>query len=207
MIDQFHGNEILPRNFLAYFTTLIPKIKCPFELTYYRHISLLGYLYKLVAKVLAVRLTGVMNSIISSTQSTFLKGRNLVDGVLVVNEIVDLAKKTNRRCLILKVDFEKAYDSVKWPFLEYMLGRVGFHLKWIAWMKACVYGGSMSIPVNGSPTYEISIQKVLKQGDLLAPFLYLIVAEGFSGLMRNAVNQNLFGGFDMGQNGLVISHL
>jgi hypothetical protein len=51
-----------------------------------------------------------MNSIISPSQSTFLKGRNLVDGVLVVNELVDYAKKVKKECLIFKVNFEMAYD-------------------------------------------------------------------------------------------------
>jgi len=50
-----------------------------------------------------------MNVIISLNQSAFLKGRSLVDGVLVINEIVDFAKKSNLDCLFLKVDFEKAY--------------------------------------------------------------------------------------------------
>lgn len=65
----------------------------------------------------------------------------------------------------------------------------------------------MSILVNGSPTEEICIQRGLKQGDPLAPFLFLLVAEGFSGLMRNAVDRNLFEGFPLGDGGLVISHL
>lgn len=65
----------------------------------------------------------------------------------------------------------------------------------------------MSILVNGSPTEEINIQKGLKQGDLLAPFLFLMVAEGFSCLMRDAVNLNLFDGFRFREDGLVISHL
>jgi len=78
----------------------------------FRPIALLGSLYKILAKVLARRLVGTMNSIISSSQSAFLKGRNLVDGVVVVNEIVDFARKAKVQCLILKVDFEKAYDSV-----------------------------------------------------------------------------------------------
>ncbi|RHN54844.1 putative RNA-directed DNA polymerase [Medicago truncatula] len=133
--------------------------------------------------------------------------RNLVDGVAVINEVVDFARRANRECLILKVDFEKAYDTVDWGFLEYMLKRVGFCTKWINWMKACVFGGNMSILVNGSPTEEISIERGLKQGDPLAPFLFLLVAEGFSGLMRNAVNSNSFKGFDLRSNGLVVSHL
>jgi hypothetical protein len=120
---------------------------------------------------------------------------------------VELAKKRNRECLILKVDFEKAYDSVDWSFLEYMLRRLGFHAKWIAWMKSCVFGGSMLILINGSPTEEIDIQRGLKQGDPLAPFLFLLVAEGFSGRMNNAVNRNLFKGFEVKRDGSVISHL
>jgi hypothetical protein len=63
------------------------------ELKDYRPISLLGCLYKLLAKVLARRMAGVMTSIIASNQSGFLKGRNLVDGVMVINELVDYAKK------------------------------------------------------------------------------------------------------------------
>jgi len=117
----------------------------------------------------------------------FLKGRNLIDGVLVVNELVDFAKKAKTECLILKVDFEKAHDSVDWDFLEYMLVRVGLCAKWVRWTKACVFGGSMSILVNGSPTEEINIQRGLKQGDPLALFLFLLVAEGFSG--RREENQ------------------
>jgi hypothetical protein len=207
MFDHFHANEILPRSLLAYFVALIPKVSSSLELKDYWPISLLGSLYKLLANVLAIRLVGVLSSVISSNQSAFLKGRNLVDGVLVVNEVVDYAKKEKKDCLIFKVDFEKAYDSVDWGFLEYMMGRVGMSAKWVAWMKVCVFGGSMSILVNGTPTEEISIQRSLKQRDPLAPFLFLLVAEGFSRLMRNAVALNLFEGFSVGGNGLVVSYL
>jgi hypothetical protein len=131
----------------------------------------------------------------------------LVDGVLVVNEVVDLAKKSGKDCLIFKVDFEKAYDSVDWSFLDYMLGRFGFSDKWRAWIRACVYAGSMSVLVNGSPTAEINIQRGLKQGDPLAPFLFLLVAEGLGGLMKKAVETNRFRGFKVGSNGVIVSHL
>lgn len=165
---------------------LIQKVHNPFSLKEFRPISLLGCLYKLLSKVLAARLSSVMKSIISSSQLAFIKGRNLVDEMLVINEVVDYAKRVNRECLILKVDFEKAYNSVYWSFLEYMLKRVGFCSKWIAWMRVCVFGGNMSILVNGTPTEEIRIQRGLKHGDPLPPFLFLLVAEDFSGLMRNA---------------------
>jgi exonuclease III len=112
MFDQFHGNSCLPKSFLSYFVTLIPKVCSPNSISDFRPISLLGCLYKIIAKVLTSRLARVMDTVISSTQSAFIKGRNLVDGVLVVNEVVDWVKKSKKECIIFKVDFEKAYDSV-----------------------------------------------------------------------------------------------
>jgi len=181
IFDQFHGNEKIPKSFLSFFVTLIPNMSAPMSLNQYRPISV--------------------------SQSAFLKARHLVDGVLIVNEVVDLAKREKRECLILKVDFEKAYDSVDWGFLKYMMRRVGMEEKWVRWMRACVFGGNMSILMSGSPTEEINVQRGLKQGDPLAPFLFLLMAEGFNGLMTNAVNRNLFRGFEVKRGGTVVSHL
>lgn len=68
MFDQFYVNEVVPRGRLAYFVALISKVSSPMGLKDYRPISLLGSLYKFLSKVLAKRLAGVMNSIISSSQ-------------------------------------------------------------------------------------------------------------------------------------------
>lgn len=111
---------------MAYFVALIPKLKSPRSLKEYRPISLLGSIYKLLSKVFLASLSKVMDSIISPSQTAFLKGRDLVDEVVVVNEVVDRAKRRNWECLVLKVDFEKAYDSVDLGFLVFMLRRVGF---------------------------------------------------------------------------------
>jgi hypothetical protein len=108
LFDQFHGNVCLPSSIFSYFITLIPKVKDPQFLGDFRPISLLGCVYKLVSKVLAARLAKVIDFLIPKTQSAFIKGRYIVDGVVAVNEVIDYAKKSNRGCLILKVDFEKA---------------------------------------------------------------------------------------------------
>jgi hypothetical protein len=87
-----------------------------------------------------------MDKLISPNQSAFIKGRQLVDGVVAVNEIIDLARKEKRSCLIFKVDFEKTYDSVSWSYLDYMLVRFGFGVKWRSWIRACVFVENMSNP-------------------------------------------------------------
>jgi hypothetical protein len=96
LFDQFHGIGTLPHSFSSYFVTLIPKVNSPFSLGDFRLISLLGCLYKIVAKVLTARLARVMDSIVANTQSAFLKERQLVDGVVVINEVVDFAKRTGQ---------------------------------------------------------------------------------------------------------------
>ena len=69
-------------------------------------------MYRLMTIVFEIILGLVMNKLISPNQFVFLKGRMLVDGVVVVNEVINLAKISNKSCLIFKTNFEKAYDSV-----------------------------------------------------------------------------------------------
>lgn len=126
MFDQFHANEVILKSLLAYFVTLIPKVSSLMSSKEFRSISLLGSLYKLLAKVLARRLANVMDSNISMSQSAFVKGRNLVDGVLVANEMVNFTKKTKKECLVLKVDFEKAFDPVDWGVFGVYDGEIEF---------------------------------------------------------------------------------
>jgi hypothetical protein len=101
---------------------------------------------------------------------------------------------------MFKVDFERAYDTVNWNFLDYMLCRMGFAEVWCKWIRACVFQSSMSVLVNGSPTEDFIVGKGLRQGDPLSPFLFLIVAEGLTGLMSKAVESSLFHGYKVSNN-------
>jgi len=114
----------------------------------------------------------VMSKIIDTKQSYFLEGPGLLDGVLVANEVLEERKRKKKSCVFFKVNFEKAYDSISWDFIYYMLGRVGFCDKWISWIKSCLESALVSVLVNGSPSKEFILSKGLWQGDLLAPFSF-----------------------------------
>jgi len=66
--------------------------------------------------------------------------------------------------------------------------------KWVYWIKECLESSSISILVNGSSTKEIKSTRGLRQGDPIAPFLFLIIAQGLSSLVNQAARKGLFFG-------------
>lgn len=71
-------------------------------------------------------------------------------------------------------------------------------MKWRRWIKACNESATSSVLINGSPTEEFDLQRGLRQGDPLAPFLFLIVAEGLSSLINKSKELGLFNGIKIG---------
>ena len=67
-----------------------------------------------------------MSSVISSTQSAFIHGRQVLDGILITNELVEDAKRLKKNLLLFKVDFEKAFDSIDWSYLEAVIKKNEF---------------------------------------------------------------------------------
>ena len=205
---ECHRNGRLSKGINSTFIAFIPKVDNPHRLNDFRPISLVGSMYKILAKVLANRLRSVIGLVISDSQSAFIKGRQILDGILVANEIVDAARKYKKELVLFKVDFEKAYDMVDWGYLDEVMSKMGFPTLWRKWIKECVGTATASVLVNGSPTDEFPLGRGLRQGDPLSPFLFLLAAEGFNVLMESLNQNNLFSGFQLGINAsITVSHL
>jgi hypothetical protein len=150
----------------------------------------------------------VIGSVISESQTTFVKDRQILDGVLIANEVVDEARRSKKELMLFKVDFEKAYDSVDWGYLDDVMGKMAFPVLWRKWIKECVCTATASVLVNGSPTEEFPLERGLRQGDPLSPFLFLLAAEGLNVLVEAVVAQHLFTGYRIGeQDPVAVSHL
>ncbi|KAK2407627.1 hypothetical protein QL285_043230 [Trifolium repens] len=134
-ISEFHRNGRLTKGLNATFIALIPKVDSPQQLNDFRPISLVSSLYKILAKVLANRVCFVMGSVISESHTSFVKDRQILDGILIANEVVDEARRSKKELMLFKVDFEKAYDSVDWGYLDDVMGRMGFPTLWRKWIK------------------------------------------------------------------------
>ena len=117
----------------AIFLVLVPKKGGAKDLKDFRSISLVGSLYKLLAKMLANKIKKVMGKVITESSNAFVDGRHILDAVLIANKVVDSRLKNNERSVLCKSDIEKAYDHVNWKFLMAVLRKMGFGEKWKKW--------------------------------------------------------------------------
>jgi hypothetical protein len=208
--QEFHEHCQFERSLNATFVALIPKKHGADEIKDFRPISLVGGMYKIIAKLLANRLSFVLGKIISSSQNAFVKGRQILDSVLVANQCLGSRLKADIPGVLCKLDLEKAYDHVNWAFLLYLLRRCGFSEKWRRWISFCISSVRFSILVNGSLCGFFQSSRGIRQGDPLSPMLFIIIMEAFSRMIGKAIGAGLISGFDvsrMDHDPLLILHL
>ncbi|RVW89949.1 Transposon TX1 uncharacterized 149 kDa protein [Vitis vinifera] len=145
------------------FLVLVPKKGGAEDLRDYRPISLVGGLYKILAKVLANRLKKVVSKVMSSSQNAFVEGRQILDASLIANKAIDS---------LLKGD------------------EAGFGEKWAGWIKWCIATASFSVLINGSPAGFFQSTRGLRQGDLISPYLFVLGMEALSCLINKADSQD-----------------
>lgn len=106
---------------------LIPKSSTANTIKDYRHIACCSVLYKIISKILTNRMSSVMSYLVGSEQAAFVPGRYIHDNTILAQELIRgySRKNTSARCMI-KVDLQKAYDSVHWGFIDQLLRCFGF---------------------------------------------------------------------------------
>ena len=106
--------------------TLLPKKEDTMQIQQYRPICLLNVCFKIFTKVGTNRITGIAPKVIRPTQSAFMPGRNILEGVVILHETIHELHSKKMDGVLFKIDFEKAYDKVKWSFLQQSLRMKGF---------------------------------------------------------------------------------
>jgi hypothetical protein len=169
LVNSFEKNLLNLDRLNFAMITLLPKEPDARNLKKYRPISLLNCSFKIFGKLLNNRLIKVANRLIASNQIAFIKGRYILESVVAAHEIVHEVHRKNESGIILKLDYEKAYDRVSWNFLEEMLTKRGFGAKWRGWISKVVQGGSICIRINDENSAFFKPGKGLRQGDPLSP--------------------------------------
>lgn len=154
VVRSFLSSDRLLREACFTHVLLIPKVKESQGMSQLRLISLCNVIYKIGAKVMANRVKGMLDSLISPHQSAFVLGDLISDNSLVAAEIGHFLhnKRSEREgFLFLKLDLSKAYDHVEWKFLEVTMKKLGFSDVWIKVIMMCVTSVSYSFLINAMP--------------------------------------------------------
>ncbi|XP_022040602.1 uncharacterized protein LOC110943154 [Helianthus annuus] len=190
ILDFFDNGKLL-QQINHTIIALVPKTQSPNSVTDYRPISCCNVLYKCISKIITERIKGSLDRLVDINQSAFVSGRKITDNILLTQELMhnyhlDIGPP---RCAF-KIDIQKAYDTVSWSFLEDVLHAFGFHPKMVKWIMVCVTSVSYLLSINGNLYGYFKGKRGLRQGDPISPYLFTLVMEVLSLLLKRAANSN-----------------
>jgi len=113
---------------------LLPKKEDALKVGDFRPISLSHSITKLISKLLAIRLSTDLDKLVSRAQSAFIKKRSIHDNFLYTQNLIRELHKAKRPSLFLKLDIAKAFDTVRWDYLQEVLQQLGFGPRWRSWV-------------------------------------------------------------------------
>ena len=159
------------------FITLVPKNSNPTGVNDFRPISLLNCVLKILTKLLANRLQGIITDIIHDNQYGFIKTRTIQDCLAWAFEYIYQCQHSKKEIVVLKLDFEKAFDTIEHSTILNMLKHLGFDDLWISWIGKILGSGTSAILLNNVPGNFFHCKRGVRQGDPLSPLLFMLAAE------------------------------
>jgi len=180
VLQFFNSGWLLP-NFNSNTLVLIPKTNNADSVDQYRPIAVANFKFKIISKILADRLASIMPAITSVQQRGFIRGRNIKDCICLTSEAINvLNKKSFGGNMALKVDIEKAFDTLDWNFLLRVLKAFGFNDIFCNWIQSILASAKISISINGKLHGFFSCSRGVRQGDPLSPLLFCLAEEVIS---------------------------
>ena len=172
--------------------TLIPKKdKDRLFLKNWRPISLLNVDYKILTKTLANRLSKVLPHIINNDQTGYIKGRFIGCNIRIIEDILQFTDMNNLPGIILNIDFEKAFDSISWQFIEKSLETFNFGQVFISYVKTLYTNISATVINNGQISEWFTLYRGVRQGCPISPYLFILSVELLAICVRE--NKNIRG--------------
>jgi hypothetical protein len=184
MLEDFHSGKLDLYRLNFALIMVIPKEKGARTMNKFRPISLLNCNDKFFTKVLTNRIGKVADRLVAGNQTTFIKGRYILQSVVTTHEILHSVNQSKQEGLVLKLDYEKEYDKVNWDFLLDVLQKRGFGEKWIMWMKHILFRRSVGVTINNVEGEFFQTGKGLRQRDPLSPILFNLVIDILSRMLQ-----------------------
>ncbi|XP_026416903.1 uncharacterized protein LOC113312360 [Papaver somniferum] len=168
----------IPNGINSSFIVLIPKNSKSDAVKDYRTIGLSNFVFKIITKIMATRLSTVLKNLISEEQVAFMKGRNIHENISLASELINEISSSRKYGNIgLKLDISQAFDTVCWEFIAEVFRQYSFSDNWYAWILSVLNSGKISIMVNGCPEGFFSISRGLRKVDPLSPLIFILIED------------------------------
>ena len=184
VFKEFEGLDRLPDSFRVGTVCLLHKKGDRTDLTNWRPITLLNADCKFFSKLLAMRMSTVLEDVIHPDQTCAVPGRKITDSLVLVRDAICFARDRNIRLLVLNLDFEKAFDRVSHQYLFQVLQKMGFPGRFIKWVGLLYQEISSRVIVNGHLTKAIDVRSGVRQGCPLSPLLFIACIEPLAQILR-----------------------
>ena len=175
--EAFDNKEMSPSQKQALITLMEKKGKDRNYLENWTSISLINVDAKIASKVIAARIIRVLPEIIHTNHTGYVKDRFIGEAARSIIDVMEYTKQQNIPGILLFIDFEKAFDSIDWTFMLKCLDAFGFGPTIIRWVETFYNGITSCVLNNGISTPYFELQRGVRQGDPLSPYLFIIAAE------------------------------
>jgi hypothetical protein len=159
------------------YITLIQKLVGAEQVKDFRPISLVHSFAKLITKLLANRLAGRQQEMVSPIQSAFIKGCFIQNNFMLVQQTARFLHQRKQSSILFKLDISKAFDSISWTFLLEVMQYMGFGQIWRDIISGLFLSASTRVLMNGIPGGCITHQRGLQQGEPLYPMLFILAMD------------------------------
>ena len=209
LVSEILAGREFPEGFNDAYIVLIPKMATPQFAKHFRPIGLCNIVYKIVTKVIINRLKPVLPSLISPTQCSFVPKRQITDNVIIVQEMLHSMrnKQGKKGYMAVKIDFEKAYDRLRWAFIRESLMELRIPQHLVDIVMTCINSANLLILWNGEPMEKFAPSRGIRQGDPLSPYLYVICMERLAHLIDQEVHNGNWKPVKASRGGPPISNL
>ncbi|XP_017613545.1 uncharacterized protein LOC108458650 [Gossypium arboreum] len=186
----------------------LDQVENPEEFIHFRPISLCSVLYKLVMKIIANRFKFIFPKIIGPEQAGFIAGRNITDNVIIAQEVIHSMRSfPKRKWITIRIDLEKAYDRVRWDFINAFLQAAGIHSFLINIIMSSITNSSMQVLWNGVPLSKFRPGRGIRQGCPLSPYLFVLCMDWLGQEIYSTISKGQWKPIRLSRSGPSISHL
>ena len=126
VIEDSRLSSKIPVVFNTTFIALIPNTDSPKSFDDFRPISLCNFVYKIIGKIISIRIRKILGRLISKEQFGFLHGRQIHEAVGIIQEGLHSIHCKGMKSVVLKIYLSKAYDHVNWTYLRVIMSKLGF---------------------------------------------------------------------------------